>query len=203
MARMSTEDLLAEHGRTFADQAGITLRDTPAPLFQLLVLTQLSSIRISAEIAVAAARELFEAGWRTPERLLASSWQERVDALGRAGYRRYDESTAGRLAELADVVRTELGGDPRRLRPEHRTDVDRLERRLRDLPRIGPVGAGLFCRQVQAVWPQVRPYFDDRARAAARRLGWSDDQRRLAARVEDDDLATLAAALVRYSLTTR
>ena len=33
--------LLAEHGTTFAEQAGITLRDKPAPLFQLLVLATL------------------------------------------------------------------------------------------------------------------------------------------------------------------
>lgn len=88
--RMTTRELLDQHGQAYAHQAGITLRDTPAPLFQLLVLTQLSSTRISADIAADAARELFTQGWRTPERLRASTWQQRVDALGRAGCRRYD-----------------------------------------------------------------------------------------------------------------
>ncbi|WP_262500262.1 hypothetical protein [Phycicoccus endophyticus] len=109
--------LLEEHGRTLAREAGITLRDKPAPLFQLLVLTLLASTRISAGVAVATARELWAAGWRTPTRLLGSTWQERVDALGRGGYRRYDESTATRLEELCHRLEQDHGGDLRRLRP--------------------------------------------------------------------------------------
>jgi hypothetical protein len=46
-------DLLSEHGTTYAEDAGITLRDKPAPLYQLLVLTTLASTRISAAIAAA------------------------------------------------------------------------------------------------------------------------------------------------------
>ncbi|WP_223286169.1 hypothetical protein [Kocuria atrinae] len=45
--------LLDEHGLTYAQEAGIHLKDTPAPLFQLLVLANLLSTRISATIAVA------------------------------------------------------------------------------------------------------------------------------------------------------
>ena len=45
------EELLAEHGRTYADQAGITLRDKPSPLYCLLVLATLSSAPISAASA--------------------------------------------------------------------------------------------------------------------------------------------------------
>ena len=201
--RMTTRELLDQHGQTYAHQAGITLRDTPAPLFQLLVLTQLSSTRISADIAADAARELFTQGWRTPERLRASTWQQRVDALGRAGYRRYDESTADRLDELATRVQVELKGDLRRLRPSGPLSTRDLQGQLQGFPRIGPVGAGVFCREVQAVWPGLRPFFDQRARRAAKKLGWSDDPRRLADRVAPEDVATLAAALVRYSLSAR
>jgi hypothetical protein len=54
--------LLDRYGRTFAREAGIKLADQPKPLYQLLVLATLLSARISAEVAVAGARELFEAG---------------------------------------------------------------------------------------------------------------------------------------------
>ena len=37
-------------------------------------------------------------------------------------------------------------------------------------PRIGPVGARIFCREVQDLWPEVSPYFDDRALRQAGRL---------------------------------
>ena len=112
------EDLLERHGQTYAEAAGITLRDEPSPLYQLLVLTMLSSTRIGADLAVAAARELFAAGWRTPQRMRDATWQQRVDALGRAHYRRYDESTSTKLAEGADWLLATYAGDLRRLRPD-------------------------------------------------------------------------------------
>ena len=43
--------LLERHGTTYAQDAGIELRDTPAPLFQLLVLANLLSARIGAKVA--------------------------------------------------------------------------------------------------------------------------------------------------------
>jgi hypothetical protein len=99
--RDDVASLLRQHGTTYAEAAGIPLADKPSPLYQLLVLTTLSSTRISADVAVTAARELFRAGWRTPERMRTATWQQRVDALGRGGYRRYDESTATKLADGA------------------------------------------------------------------------------------------------------
>ena len=70
------------------------------PLFQLLVLTILLSVRIRADIAVDAARELFRAGWRTPKAMSESTWKQRVEALGRAHYVRYDESTGAFVDRL-------------------------------------------------------------------------------------------------------
>ena len=58
----------------------------------------------------------------------------------------------------------------------------------------------MFLREAQAVWPWVRPYLDDRARAGARRVGLPEDRNELAALVDDDELARFAAALVRISL---
>ena len=201
--RSDVAELLEEHGRTWADQAGITLRDKPAPLFQLLVLSLLTSARISADIAVASARELFATGWRTPRRMQASTWQQRVDALGRGGYRRYDESTATALDEACTLLREEHRGDLRRIRPANTGgDVAGLEEALTGFKRIGPAGAGIFCREVQAVWPEVAPYVDDRALDEAGRRGLPRDPGKLAALVDDDpaQVARLAAALVRAGL---
>ncbi|MGH3414609.1 MAG: endonuclease [Marmoricola sp.] len=199
---MDVAELLERHGTTYADQAGITLRDKPMPLFQLLVLTQLSSARISADIAAASAREVFRAGWRTPRRLRQATWQERVDALGRGGYRRYDESTATALGGLADQVLEDLRGDLRRIRPGDAGAAE-LEDRLTGFPRIGPQGARIFCREVQDTWPEVAPYLDDGCRDAAGRLGLPRDPHRLADRAPGGRVAVLAAALTRYALQNR
>jgi hypothetical protein len=194
------ERLLSTCGRTYAAQAGIRLADKPSPLYRLLVLSVLLSTRIRADLAVAAARELHRAGGGTPRGMLTASWQDRVDALGRAHYVRYDESTATALGEGAGLLQDRYRGDLRRMRAAAGGDVSRLERLLREVPRLGPTGAAIFCRETQAVWPELRPYLDRKALDGARRVGLPDDPAWLAAQVSDDDLATLAAALVRVAL---
>lgn len=197
--RDTVRQLIDRHGTTYAAEAGIRLRDKPAPLYQLLVLTTLSSTRISADVAVAATRELLRCGWRTPRRMRESTWQERVDALGRGGYRRYDESTATQLDKGAAHLLHTWGGDLRRLR-EDTTGVEALLGRVADFPRIGPTGAGIFCREVQVVWPDVAPFFDGRALASARRRGLPADPGELADLAGPGRVARLAVALVRADL---
>lgn len=192
--------LLDTCGRTYAEEAGIKLADRPGPLYQLLVLTVLLSTRIRASVAIAAARELFAAGFGTPERMRSASWQQRVNALGRAHYVRYDESTSTALGEGAELVVNEYHGDVRRLRDRAGGDVRKLRQLLQQVPRIGPVGADIFCREAQAVWPQLRPYLDRRALDGARRLGLPADPQRLAKLVPDRDLARLSAGLVHVTL---
>jgi endonuclease III len=194
--------LLDRFGRTYAEEAGIRLADRPAPLYQLLVLATLISARISAEIAVAAARELFAAGYRTPQAMAEASWQDRVDALGRGHYKRYDERTATMLGDGAALATERWHGDPRRLRDEAGGQTDRIAALLQEFPGIGPGGASIFLREVQAVWPSVAPYVDDRMRAGARQVGLPDDADDLARLAgPDQELARLAAALVRVTLS--
>jgi hypothetical protein len=72
---------------------------------------------------------------------------------------------------------------------------------LREFHGIGPTGAAVFLREVQAVWPWVRPFLDDRARAGAARVGLPEDG--LAQLVHGDELARFAAGLVRISMLGR
>ncbi|MGW0519849.1 endonuclease [Crossiella sp. NPDC003009] len=197
-AQDTVRDLLKRGGRTYAEQAGITLADKPAPLYRLLVLATLLSTRIRADIAVDAARELKVFG--TPEKMLAASWQERVDALGRAHYVRYDESTATALGEGAQLLLARWHGDLRELRAEADGDTGKLTGLLTEFPRIGPVGADIFCREAQAVWPELRPYFDRKALQGAEKAGLPGDPAKLGELVSGPDQARLAAALVRAEL---
>ena len=192
--------LLARFGQTYAEQAGISLADKPSPLYELLVLALLQSTRISADIAVAAARELFAAGYRTPEHMRAATWQHRVDALGRGHYRRYDESTATRLGEGANLLIERWDGDLRTLRDEAGSEPKRIHELLTEFNGIGPVGADIFLREVQGVWPAVSPYLDPRVIEGAKLLGLptaADRLRELAG--SPVELARLASALVRVS----
>jgi hypothetical protein len=199
-ARDTVRRLLDEAGHTYAHQAGIKLADKPAPLYRLLVLSVLLSTRIRADTAVAAARELADAGLGTPKRMLEASWQDRVDALGRAHYKRYDESTATALGDGARLLLDDYGGDLRKLRERAGRDPNRIRELLTAFPRLGPVGADIFAREAQAVWQELRPALDGKTLDGARRIGLPGKPADLAALAGDDRLADLAAALVRVSL---
>jgi endonuclease III len=199
-ATKTVRGLLVSHGETYAMEAGIRLRDTPQPLYQLLVLATLLSARIRASAAVGAARALFAAGMRDARRMAEASWQQRVDALGVGGYRRYDERTATMLGDGARLVLDQYNGDLRGLRTRADGDRQKLRQLLREVPGIGPTGADIFLREVQAVWPDLVPYLDGKVVQGARRLGLPEDPERLAGLVPDDETAVFAAALVRAAL---
>ena len=185
--------LLARHGTTYAEDAGIRLDDTPAPLWQLLVLSLLLSARIRSEVAVAAARELFATGCTTPPRTRDTPRGHLIAALGRAGYRRYDERTATQLGELAATVLDRYAGDLRHLHEQS----DNLEQDLQQFKGIGPAGAAIFCREVQGVWPDLAPYVDELTAKGAGRLGLPTSPVALAGLVPDRDLPRLVAGCVR------
>jgi hypothetical protein len=198
------DGLLGRCGRTYAADAGIRLADTPGPLYQLHVLATLLSARISADIAMTAARELFGAGYRSPAAMARASWQDRVDALGRGRYRRYDERTATMLGEAAAQITEDWHGDLRRLRDTADGEPGRIADLLTRFPGIGPVAASIFLREVQETWPSVGPYVDSRAAAGAHSIGLPSDREYLTGLLaRTPHPASLAAALVRVSLSRR
>lgn len=199
MSMQSTANALLERGgTTYAAQAGITLTDQPSALYRLLVLAILLSSRIKSGIAVSAAQEL--ARFDTPEKMRAASWQDRVDALDRGHYVRYDESTATALGEGAQMLIDRYHGDLRELHQQAGGDARTLRALLQEIPRLGPVGVSIFCREAQAVWPELRPYLDKKALSGAEKVGLPKDPDELAGLVGEENLAELAAALVRVTL---
>ncbi|MET0426406.1 MAG: hypothetical protein ABW046_21230 [Actinoplanes sp.] len=198
-SRRTVAVLLEQQGRTFAEEAGVRLTDEPGPLYQLLVLVTLLSARITSTVAVAAAVELFAAGYRTPRAMLDASWQNRVDALGRGHYRRYDFRTATMLGEGAQLCLDRWQGDLRRLHEEAGSDPDGLRELVTAFPGIGPTGAGIFLREVQAVWKDISPYADSKVIKGAELLGLPTSADGLAALTTPDRTTALMSALVRVA----
>lgn len=193
-------ELVSAYGQTYAEEAGIRLKDTPQPLYRLLVLALLLSARIRTSVAVATAQALHEDHLDSPRRMAEADWQQRVDALGRGGYRRYDERTATQLGEGAELLLDRWAGDLRRLHEEAHGDTGELRRLLQEEPGVGPAGADIFLREAQRVWPEIAPSIDGKALDGARRLGLPKDPEKLTRLAGDAEPASLAAALVRAAL---
>src|SRR5215217_2693832 len=200
-SRDTAAALLERHGRTFADELGIDVaKGTPSPLYRLLCASMLMSARIGSPIAVEAARNLVKRGWRTPQKLADSSWEQRVNALNEAGYARYQERTATMLGDLTEHLLERWRGDLRRLREAAERDPKTERRLLKEFKGLGDVGVDIFFREVQVAWDELRPFADRRALHAAGRLGLSKDASKLAKLVGDEDYPRLVAALVRVEL---
>lgn len=193
--------LAERHGTLFSEQLGLDLtRNTPSVLFRWLCAALLMSARISHETAIEAARALTDAGWTTADRMAGSSWEHRVEVLDRAGYARFDESTARMLGETARLAVEAYDGDLRELRAVSGRDPQAERAALKAFKGIGDVGADIFFREMQMVWLEHFPFLDKTARSAAKRLGVPEKAETLAEWAGREGYPRLVAGLVRAEL---
>jgi len=200
--RRIVQVLLRDCGRTFAGELGIDLKTGGASsLFRLLCASLLFSTRISHSIALKAAGSVFARGWTTPQKMAASTWEQRVRALDEAGYVRYDERTATRLGEAAQLSLDLYQGDLGKLRADAGYRPDRERKLLKEFNGIGDVAVNIFFREAQVAWPELFPFADAKAVESANKLGLNADPKSLAALVNTrNEFARLMAALVRVQL---
>jgi hypothetical protein len=193
--------LLERHGRTYASEIGIDpSSNTPSPLFRWLCSSILLSARISADIAVEAARALGKQGWTSPRKMAGSTWEARARTLNEAGYARYDERTSSMLGDTSSMLLEKYGGDLRKLRETAGHDPGRERQLLKECKGLGDVGVDIFFREMQTAWQELYPFADRRTLQAAGRLGLPDDAKSLARLAPREGFPRLTAALVRVGL---
>ncbi|MHA3702882.1 endonuclease [Jatrophihabitans sp. YIM 134969] len=194
--------LLDDHPRTFAAEAGIRLKDTPSPLFRLLVLTSLLSANLDARLGLRTARAFGAAGFTTARKLADAGQDARWQVLSDSKYLRKVQ-TARQLGALADEALERHDGDLRRLHRDTGGDVEAIRAAVTGFTGIGPLGADIFLREVQAVWADVRPFADDRVRDLAKARGLPHTPKGLARAAGGDDLSLVGAALVLDDMAER
>ena len=174
--------LLKLYGRTFAEDLGIDAKQNePSPLFCLLISALLFSTRINHNIALQTARILFERGWTTPERMAATTWEQRVRALDEGGYVRYDERTSTMLGETSQMLIDLYQADLRSLRTAAKADPAQERRLLDRFKGIGEIAVNIFfLRESQLAWPELFPFSDQKALDGAKGLGLPTEVHKLA-----------------------
>jgi endonuclease III len=194
--------LLKDHGRTFSEDLGLSLKSNqPDSLFCLLVASLLFSARISHTAALESARSFIKHGWTTPQKLLKSKWEQRVKVLDEAGYARFDERTSTMLGDTSQLLVDRYHGDLRNLRKEAKKDPLAERNLLKQCKGIGDLGASIFLREAQVAWPENYPFADARVLSSARKFGLPADTRELASLVAGPTaFARLVSALIRVQL---
>ena len=191
----SLDRLLDEYGQTHSAEADIHLRDEPAPLFQLLVLTNLLAANLSAELGVRTAAELRKE-FRTAHAMADASVDEVRAVLEETRFLRKDQ-TAQQLHDTAAHVVDRWDDDLRNMRAEADGDAEKLAALVAECPGIGAVGGTIFVREVQSIWTEFQPYADDHVLELAAALGLPETSEELAEMLGEDDLSVIGAALVR------
>ncbi|MGF1496551.1 MAG: hypothetical protein ACFB8W_06955 [Elainellaceae cyanobacterium] len=195
------QTLIRQYGQTFAEELEIDVaKNSPAPLFQLLCATMLFSARINQTIATQSMQALRDRGWKSADRMAASTWEERVEALTEGGYTRYRERTATMLGDTVERLMQEYDGDLRQLRSRADQQPEEERSLIKEFKGIGDVGVDIFFREVQLAWEELYPFADQKSRSAAQKLDLPDEPEALAELVDRSDFVRLIAALVRVNL---
>jgi hypothetical protein len=194
--------LLQREGRGFAEACGFRVTNNPAALFRLLYLSMLASGRRDYRRGVRIAQAVGDAGGDSAARLAAADPAQRLAAVRAGGAGRDADRLAGLLGSLAQAVVERYGGDLRRIPGRAARDPATQRRALTGLPGVDDRTVDWFFREVQVIWPEVRPFVDGPALRAANRLGLARSVPELAALGGDESerLAWLAGVLARVDL---
>ncbi len=143
--------------KTTAADLGIDLASRKEEeLFKWLLACLLFGKPIQTNIAEEAYRGLIAAHVSSPDAILKAGWDELVRLLDEAHYVRYDFSTATKLLEISEELKSRYG-NVSNLIAQSKTPRE-LSRRLQEFKNVGPVTARIFLREMRHYWPvSVRP----------------------------------------------
>ncbi len=199
-----SKEILKRYPNTFAEEIGIDLsHGDPNALFQWLCASLLISDRINHEIAIKSARALLNEGWNTPEKMNESNWNDRQKVLENSGFTHYKETAATRLGDTAELVIKKYSGDLNNLYDRYNGDLLEIHNALQEFHGIGDIGADIFCREVQLVWPNLYPFLDDKARDYAQELGMPQDAEELTEYCTRSEYPKLITGIVRAGLNDK
>jgi endonuclease III len=137
-------------GKITADDLGLKIEKKELPLFKWFLASYLFGKRIQQNIALQTWEAFMKHGIDTPRKIANSSWQQLVDILGEGHYRRYDESMARNLHEMAHQLIRDYHGNLMNMYYEC-SDEKEFMKRLQKLKGVGPKTAEIFMREAQPV----------------------------------------------------
>lgn len=117
-------------------------------LFKWFLACYLFGHRISQEIAVRTWEVFMKYKINSPKKISSQSWQRLVDMLGEGHYKRYDESTARNMLDMAALLEDKYSGKIGNLIRLAESKKD-LEGRLQEIKGVGPKVTEIFLRDIK------------------------------------------------------
>lgn len=148
--------IIEDSGELFSASLGIDLEGgREEEIFRWFLASILFGKRISSEIAARTYRIFESRGTVSIDSIQKLGWDGLVQNLDDGGYVRYDFSTATRLLEITEKIKSTYGS----LTEMHRQAEDPrdLEKKLMDHKGIGPVTVNIFLRELRTVWKNADP----------------------------------------------
>lgn len=192
--------LLDRYGhQSLVERADIALQDSPNNVFQVLELALLEDARVHPDTAADAFLQLRDRGWTTAKGMVDADRDEVVDVLGGLGYPDPDaDRIATGLTDAALHVLHDHGGDPGGIRQDVGADPQREREELSRFVGVRDRSVDNFFREIQLLWPELRPFADKTALDAADRLDLGGDADTLRGHVDSEEgFVRLADALER------
>lgn len=137
-----------------AKDLGIKVEKKEKPLFKWFLASYLFGKRIQQDVARQTWEVFMKHGIDSPKKIAMQSWQQLVDLLGEGHYRRYDESTARNLLDMANTLVREYHGNLLNMYEECKDDKE-FAHRLQKLKGVGPKTAEIFMREAQPVLVRI------------------------------------------------
>ncbi|MDB5177118.1 MAG: methylase [Candidatus Saccharibacteria bacterium] len=133
-----------------AQDLGIKVEKKERELFKWFLASYLFGKRIQQDIARHTWELFMSHGIDSPQRIANHSWQQLVDLLGKGNYKRYDESTAHNLLDMAHALIRENHGSLLNMYDCSGGEKDFMKN-LQKLKGVGPKTAEIFMREAQPV----------------------------------------------------
>jgi endonuclease III len=133
-----------------AEDLGLTLEKKERSLFKWFLASYLFGKRIQQDVARQTWEVFLKHGIDTPQQIANQSRQQLVALLGEGHHRRYDESTARNMLDMARSLLHEYHGNLLNMYNESHDDKD-FVKRLQQLKGVGPKTAAIFMREAQPV----------------------------------------------------
>lgn len=133
-----------------AQDLGITIERKERELFKWFLASYLFGKRIQQDIARQTWDVFMKQGLDSPKKIAAQSRQRLVELLGEGHFRRYDESTAHNLLDMARALVREHHGNLLNMYDECGNEREFMKK-LQSLKGVGPKTAEIFMREAQPV----------------------------------------------------